>query len=360
MAKLQSIIMAGGFGDRLWPRSNSFVPKQFIKLFAGRSPLQATIIRNKEVGPIAVIVHSHYKEIAKEQIEELGIDVEIIAEPLGKSTAPCAIIAALYAEYVNADKVILLPVDHYIRKHSSYLATIREAATYANNNNIITLGIKPLYPASGYGYLKTDKSDTGKFFKIEKFVEKPDIEDAAKYIKNGKYFWNSGMFIFNPKAIKSIAKRLEPNMFFSAKQAFKKRKVHNNIIELDTKSYTNIKGNSIDYAFMEKDVPILMLKGKFIWKDIGTWDSVWDTYDKDSKNNVFSGGGEVYSENVSGSLIHSDGIATAVIGVRDMIIVNTKNASLIMHKSQSEHIRKAKSFLFDRKKKKLHEANDND
>lgn len=359
MAKIQSIIMAGGYGDRLWPRSNAFVPKQFIKLFGEQSPLQTTLCRNKDIGEITVMVQSNYKNIAKKQIDELGIDAKIITEPSSKNTAPCAIIAALYAESVNADKVILLPVDHYIRKHSKYLKTLRDSIAYADDNNIVTLGIKPLYPAKGYGYLKLGKTSKGKAFEIDSFIEKPNLEDAKIYIKDERYYWNSGMLVFNPSAIKSIAKRLEPSMYYAATQSFMNRKEQGNIIELHESSYEQITGNSIDYAFMEKNVQIVMLKGKFMWKDVGTWDAVWDNYEKDDNNNVYSGEGEIFTNDVSNSLIHSEGVETAVLGVQDMIIVNTKESSLIMHKSNSQNIRKAKSYFLKKKKKAPKCANDN-
>jgi mannose-1-phosphate guanylyltransferase/mannose-6-phosphate isomerase len=338
MKNIQSVIMAGGSGSRLWPISKSYLPKQFIKLFDGKSLLQITLERNREFTPPAIMVRKEHGLIAKSQIDEMGIKADIIIEPCEKNTAPCAIIAALYAKEKQADAVLLLPVDHFIQDKNQYISSMKRAVAISTDENIVTFGIKPTKAHSGYGYMKTGLELSKRLFAIKKFIEKPDAVKAAEYIKSGDYYWNSGIFVFEPETMMNIATELAPEMYKASYEAFNKLKLHGDFIALDSDSYNNIKPNSIDFAFMEKYNHISMIKADFAWRDVGCWNTMWELYEKDSSGNVIYGTVEV--SDTKDSYIHSEGKLTAVIGVRDLVVVNTHDAALVMHKSKSESMKK--------------------
>lgn len=359
MKKIQSFIMAGGGGERLWPKSDKTLPKQFIKFFGGYSSLQNTLIRNQAFAPIAVIVRENDIDIARDQIIEVGIDATIITEPAPRSTAPCAIIASHYAMSVEADNVVLLPVDHSIRKEREYLNSIRRAANLTRLDNVITLGIIPDSPNTAYGYLQVGAPISKGFYNISKFIEKPNEKDATTYLKEGGYYWNSGIFIFKPESLLNIARKIDPNMYHLATESFYRRIQGEKIIKLSKASYESIDGNSIDYAFMEKDIKISMIRGDFIWQDIGTWKAVWETHEKDYNDNIISGSGKIFCEGVTGSIVHSEKTPTAVMGLDNIVVVNTSDALLVIHKSHSDKVKKAKSRLSDKIDIENPPANDN-
>lgn len=349
MGLTQSIIMAGGNGDRLWPSSNSSLPKQFVKIFKGYSALQETAIRNKDFSPISVIVRQEHRYLAKLQMDEIGVNAHIITEPEGRSTAPCAIIAAIYAKEMHAQNVILLPVDHYIRKEHRYIESLNQAVHAANDNNVVTLGVRPSSPHTAYGYIKAGMAISNKMFMVEQFIEKPSHRDAKNFISDSRYYWNSGIFIYKPQSMLKIAQRFDPNMYYSAMKSFYNLSKDRNFIMLESESYKSIKANSIDYAFMEQNINLLMLKTHFLWRDIGSWDAIWEISKKDLQDNVLSANDNLYLDEVTGSLICTDQRPTAIMGVRDLVIVNTAKACLIMHRSKYDKLKEAKGFLYDKK-----------
>jgi len=345
MHTTQIIILAGGFGERLWPGFDSFIPKQFVKFLGQASSFQNTLLRNSDLGSLTVMLSKQNIDIAREQMLEIGVTADIIVEPDNKSTAPCAIIAALYAKEKFAENVILLPVDHYIRKKRNYIESLNDATKFANKHNIVTLGIKPNCPNVSYGYLKVGERKAGGYCMIDSFVEKPNLHDATLYIADSNYYWNSGIFVFKPDSMIGFAKKLQPDMYYRSLQAFNKSAKREHMLMLDADSYKKIKANSIDYAFMEKKVDITMRAADFIWKDIGTWESVWEVYPKDLLNNVIKPSDNLYIDNVSGSLIHADQKPTAIMGVKDLVVVDTKKSLLVMDKRESSKIRKARNYL---------------
>ena len=343
--------MAGGTGSRLWPISRSFLPKQFVKLFDGKSLLQITLEHNREFSDIAVMVRKEQSMIAKKQIDELGMKVDIIIEPTEKNTAPCAIIASLYAKEKKADAVSLLPVDHFIKGQKKYMDSMRRAVEISDDENIVTFGVKPTRAHSGYGYLKTGLELSNKLYAIEKFIEKPNTSKAAEYIKSDNYYWNSGIFVFEPDTMINIAAAKEPEMCNASINSFKKLTREDNMLILEEDSYNSIKGNSIDYAFMEKHNHISMIIADFAWRDVGGWNTMWEIYNKDNNGNVIHGNVELCD--TSNSYIHSEGKLTAVIGLKDLVVVNTHDASLVMHKSRSESVKKLVKYLIKKNRKEI-------
>ena len=326
--------MAGGVGSRLWPVSRESCPKQFIKIFNNKSLIQLTLERNKIFGKPLVIITKEHHALAQEQAKELGIEADFLIEPLGRNTAPCAISASLVT---NEDEIIvLLPSDHHIENTELYVKDIYNAVEAAYLVNIVTFGIAPSNLHTGYGYIKVASESSMGVFKVSKFIEKPSIKDAYQYISSNDYYWNSGIFVFKPSAMLELARITSPKMHKEVSHAFINGMHDNGDIFLH-ESYNNITPDSIDFAFMENASNLSMIKAHFDWHDLGGWQSLWDIYAKDAGGNTTLGDVELYD--TSNSYIHSDGRLTAVIGVNDIIVINTPDASLIVHKSRAEDVK---------------------
>ena len=346
------MILAGGYGKRLWPISKQNHPKQFIQIFGGKSLFQLTLQRNQFLGVTpSVIVGAEHYILAAEQIKEVGIDTDIIIEPVSRNTAPCAIVSAIIAAEESCDIVLLVPSDHYIENHEEYITSIEKMIRTTSNKNIVALGIKPESPHTGYGYIKTNCEIAKSIYKVEKFIEKPGLEKAQEYIKESDYYWNIGIYAFSSNLMKFLAKSLEPEMFYHVVSAMKNMEYRMDYSKLDEESYRSIIANSIDYAFIQKLSNIVMVEADFQWKDIGCFKALFDIYGKDDGCNVICGDAELFD--TSDSYIHSDGRFTAVIGLKDLIVVNVPEASLIIHKSRSGDINKILENLSFRKANEL-------
>lgn len=341
MSKIKPVIIAGGSGTRLWPLSRKLFPKQFIKLFDNQSLLQKTLIRNKSFGRPAVIVGEEHRFIAAEQIKEIGIEADLIVEPASKNTAPCAIIASLIALENGLETVLFLPADHYIEEENNYVSLISDAAKFADE--VAMIGIKPSFAHTGYGYIKTDKTIQDKIFHAEKFVEKPDVLLAQDYFQQGNYFWNSGIFIFNAKFMLDRAENLQDQLFEHTSTAYALSIKDLDFIRLDANSYNKLQSISIDYAIMEHLESMILFEANFTWNDLGSWDSIWQVNDKDEHNNYHFG--DVLTRDVKNSYIMSDNRLTAVIGLSDVIVVNTADALLVADKSKSEQVKDIVNYL---------------
>ncbi|MGV2432607.1 MAG UNVERIFIED_CONTAM: hypothetical protein LVQ98_04580 [Rickettsiaceae bacterium] len=219
----------------------------------------------------------------------------------------------------------------------SYVSSVQEALNISTSQNIVTFGVKPFKAYSGYGYLKAGQALSSTIFTIEKFIEKPPLEIATEYLASGNYYWNSGIFVFKPEYIMYLASVMEPKMYSLSLKAFYQMKQEENCLILDADAYKQIKGNSIDYAFIEKSENIKMLKVNFSWQDVGSWSSMWEISEKDINNNVIKG--PSYGYNNFGSYIYSEQTPATVIGVKDLIIVNTPRGLLVMHKSKSDKLK---------------------
>lgn len=326
--------MAGGMGARLWPISRESCPKQFIKLLGSTSLFQLTLERNKIFGRPLVITTTEYHHIAKEQAEELGINVDFVVEPTGRNTAPCALVAAVCTS--PEDIIILLPSDHHIENTEQYAQSIFCAIKEAQDGNIVTFGIEPYNIHTGYGYIRSICGDLGNAQKVTQFTEKPSMSEAYEYIMEGDCYWNSGIFVFRSESIIDLAIEVEPDMYNMVVKAMAGSMYEGQDIFL-CEEYDNIKANSIDCAFIEKASNLLMIKANFGWRDLGGWQSLWDMHGKDSVGNTTLGNVEIYD--TTNSYVQSEGKLTAVIGVNDIIVVNTPEASLVVHKSRADDIK---------------------
>ncbi len=337
------VIMAGGSGTRLWPLSRENYPKQFIKIFDGKSLLQHSLYRNKDFGKPVVIVGEEHRFIALEQASEIGIKVDIIIEPEGKNTAPCAIIGALIGLHRKADSVLLLPADHYIKDLDSYKKTIKEAISSSQKSEISTIGIKPSKPHTGYGYIELGNFIDGSAYKVKNFVEKPNHATATEYFESGKYCWNSGMFAFSPSSMISLCQNHIPDMFEHTYSSLEHASKDLDFLRLSSEEYKKITPDSIDYAIMEKAQNITCIKAIFEWNDLGNFASIWDISQKDEKQNVLLG--DILTEESNHNYIYTSNKLVATCGIKNLIIINTEDSILVAHKDEAENIKKIVSKL---------------
>ena len=341
---MQIVIMAGGSGRRLWPLSRTSYPKQFIKIFNNHSLFQQTVIRNKFKNftgnyiPI-IITHEEYRFIVVEQLKEIKQAAEIILEPAEKNTAACAITASLLTfKKKDTNLLLLAPADHYIANHSQYQNDILIAKKTAEKNYIVTLGIKPNYPSRSYGYIKIgDKVDS--YYKVEKFIEKPNLDKAKEYIfQDHKYWWNSGIFISNCNVILEAASRLQPELLNQVKKSLDKTKMNSGFIHIPLCEYKNVEKISFDYAVLEKYDNIAVVPAQFEWHDIGNWESLSNLKEKDLLNN--NSVSNIISNDTTNCYTYSDNDKLiTLLNVHNLVVVNTEDVLLIMNQNSSEKLK---------------------
>jgi mannose-1-phosphate guanylyltransferase len=326
-----NIILCGGIGSRLWPVSREQCPKQFCNLTDNYSLFQETLIRNKNLCNKTIIVtnNNHY-DLAKKQIEELNIkDVEFILEPLVRNTAPAITIACLTLD--EDDIVLVTPSDHFIKNEKGYNDTITAAQKLAENDNLVTFGIKPSYPETGFGYIEAEGEN------VISFREKPDERTAKEYIEAKKYFWNSGMFVFKVKTYLDEIKCHSNDIYAASQEAFKKSEINNNIVKILESYMEKIPANSIDYAVMEKTKKIKMVALNADWSDLGSFEALYNISNTDADGNVSVSKNVLY--NSKNNLIISKNKPVTLIDVNDLIVVDTDDAVFISKKGSSHKIK---------------------
>ena len=357
------VILSGGSGTRLWPLSRELYPKQFLPLVGKSTMLQAAVSRLSGIPnitePIIVANESHRFMIAQ-QMQEINVAPSaIILEPVGRNTAPAAAAAALHASSMGKDPLLLiLPADHVIRDTAAFQAAVTEGVKYAMDGKLITFGIVPNAPETGYGYIKKGKealithhSSPITVFHVARFEEKPNRTKAKAFVRSGDYFWNSGMFMFKASAYLKELKRHAPDMLKACEKALKSSVKDLDFLRLDEKTFSKCPGNSIDYAVMEKTEAAIVIPLDVGWSDVGSWSSLWEVLPKDKQGNAFSG--DVIAQNMKNSFIFAGERLVAAIGMKDCIIVETSDAVLVTHKDEAQ---KVKHIVEDLKKQKRDEA----
>ena len=318
------VILAGGSGTRLWPLSRSLYPKQLIELTSDKTMLQETVLRLDHIentGPPILICNENHRFMVAEQLREIGIkNYIIILEPVGKNTAPAVATAALksVAEYEDP-YLLVLPADHYIGDNDGFMNSIKKACKFAENDKILTFGIVPQSPETGYGYIKKGNNINGNIYEIEKFVEKPDLETAKKYFSSDNYLWNSGMFLFRSKSMIKEFETYSKNILDCCKKALDKGKTDLDFIRLDRESFEKSPEDSLDYAIMENTKKGAVVPLSCKWNDLGSWEALWQTKEKDENNNVIVG--DIYTSNVKNSYLHSTSRIVAAVGVENHVII---------------------------------------
>lgn len=353
------IILCGGSGTRMWPLSRSDYPKQFLALLSDKSMFQETILRLKNnnilslLDPV-IICNKEYHNIVSHQLNEINAKHNgIILEPEGKNTAPAATIGAMHAikKFGEEVSLFILPSDHFVEDSEGLMNSILLANKILKSYDaMITFGIKPRSAHTGYGYIKVGGELTNyNAYIISEFKEKPNKKTAESYVISESYLWNSGMFFCYASNFISLIKEFSPAIFKSCYQAFLSINENNNILSMSDNDFSKSPSDSIDYAVMENC--ILNNRDAFVfpldigWSDIGAWSSLWSLSKKDDKGNTSIG--KIYPEDTSNSLLYSDDGILATIGVNDMIIINTKDATLVASKDRSEDVSLIPKKLID-------------
>ncbi|WP_042148132.1 MULTISPECIES: mannose-1-phosphate guanylyltransferase/mannose-6-phosphate isomerase [unclassified Pseudoalteromonas] len=361
------VIMAGGSGTRLWPLSRGNYPKQFLSLYGEQTMLQQTISRLEGLNnqPSMLICNEEHRFIAAEQIRQLGVKHSgIFLEPEARSTAPAIALAAFKALENIQDKdepiLLVLAADHVIENKYKFQKSIKQAYFHAQDDKLVTFGIVAKTPETGYGYVKRGemvKNQLGSAYRVSSFVEKPDLETAQSYVHSGEFYWNSGMFMFKASRYLAVLKQFRPDIYEACEKSMQQQDVDNDFIRINKSAFLACPDESIDYAVME---PICQQVGSTDavvvpmdagWNDIGGFSALWQVSEKDNNGNVFRG--DIKATDTQNSLVMSDDKLVALVGVDDLVIVNTKDAVLVAHKDKAQEI---KSIVNELKKEVRSEA----
>ena len=345
--RVHPVILSGGSGSRLWPVSRSMHPKQLQPLISKFSMIQETALRFADASlfpsPVVICNHEH-RFIIAEQLREAGISPgHQILEPAGRNTAPAAAVAALCLQASDPGAILLIvPADHAITDTAAFLTAIEAGARAAGAGYLVTFGIQPDKPETGFGYLKKGDEITGMgaapaLFRVERFVEKPSLAVAGEYLQSGNYFWNSGIFMFRAEQFLEILGRLRPAMLEACRQAVTKGKHDLDFFRLDQDAFLACESDSIDYAVMEHADNVAMIPVDMGWSDVGSWASLWEIGEKDSSNNLLLG--DVVAEGVRNSYIRSEHRLVTAIGVENLVIIETTDAVLVAHRDQTQLVK---------------------
>ena len=339
------VIMAGGKGERFWPKSRTNLPKQFLSLTNdGKSMIQHTVERLEglvELENVYVVTNKLYEDLIVEHIPNLPLE-NIIIEPEAKNTAPCIGLAAIYIAKKNPEsKMIVLPSDHLIKFNEIFLDTLRSALEVVEDDgNIVTIGITPNYPETGYGYINFKKGvsphEITNAYEVLRFVEKPDLERAKQYLTSGEYLWNSGMFIWKVSTILKCFEDFLPEIYTGLKE-IETTIYTEKYLEILKKVFSEIPSESIDYGIMEKAKNIYVIPGNFGWDDVGSWLSLERINNTNQDGNIISG--NVVTVKTKNSIIQGSKKLIATIGLEDIIIVDTDDALLICNKDNTQEVK---------------------
>jgi mannose-1-phosphate guanylyltransferase/mannose-6-phosphate isomerase len=345
MAKdnIYPVILSGGTGTRLWPLSRSLYPKQLQPLHTEFSLLQETATRlsGDQFAKPLIICNQEHRFIVAEHLQAINIQPEaIVLEPIGRNTAPAAAVAAILLAERDPEAIILLmPSDHVIQDSAAFQDAIETALPAAENGALVTFGIQPTSPETGYGYIKKAAELEGhkNCFAVEAFVEKPDQATAESFLAEGGYFWNGGIFLFTVAKFKAELERLSPDIAKACEEAIAKSVVDLDFHRLDEEAFAACPSDSIDYAVMEKSADVAVVPVDMGWSDVGSWGALWQVLDKDSDGNVTSG--DVILKGTSNSLIRSENKLVAAVGLKDIIVVATEDAILVSSKEDAQDVK---------------------
>ena len=351
--KILPVLLCGGSGSRLWPLSRQSYPKQFLDLNinSNKSLLQLTqerVSNLENIKPPIVICNEEHRFIVAEQMREIGVNPSaIILEKEGKNTAPAISIAALKALELDKNPILLiLSSDHLIQNKNNFVRSINSAIDLAKKGRLVTFGVVPTSPETGYGYIKSKNPlniETLKGEEINKFLEKPDLELAKKFLKDKRYSWNSGMFVFSAKTIIGELQKLAPEIFYSCKSAISNTTRDLFFQRIDEKIMANCPSISVDVAIMEKTTLGSVVPLNAGWSDIGTWNSLWESQKKDNEGNLLQG--NVLLKDVKDSFFWSEGRLVVGMGVQNLVAVETDDAILIMNRNKSQEIKNLVSLM---------------
>ncbi|MFA1286867.1 mannose-1-phosphate guanylyltransferase/mannose-6-phosphate isomerase [Xanthomonas axonopodis pv. nakataecorchori] len=338
MSDVLPIILSGGSGTRLWPLSRESYPKQFLPLVGDKSMLQSTWLRAAPVAGHApiVVANEEHRFMAAEQLQQLGVKPSaILLEPKGRNTAPAIAVAALEATRDGADPLLLvLPSDHVIQNEAAFQAAVTLAATAAEQGKLVTFGIKPTAPETGYGYIKAG-AGTGASA-VERFVEKPDLATAQSYLASGEYYWNSGMFLFRASRYLEELRKFHPAIADACQKAWENGKRDADFTRLDKDAFAASPSDSIDYAVMEKTADAVVVPLDAGWNDVGSWSSLLDVSSQDAQGNAHHG--DVIQLDCQNTYAYGSRLI-AMVGLEDVVVVETPDAVLVGHRDRIQEVK---------------------
>ena len=351
---IQPIILAGGSGSRLWPLSREMYPKQLLALTGQYSLLQTTMLRVAnlpDVLPPVVVVGEEHRFTTQAQLAELGDELgmkeySLLLEPMGRDTAPAVCAAALFCADRRDDGALLLvlPADHLIRDEAAFQRAVAEAAALAAAGNLVTFGIKPDYPETGFGYI-----EQGKNAKVASFREKPDRVTAEAYLASGNYLWNAGIFLFSTATLLVEMERYAPRVLTDMRAALATGSGDGHLFHLGREAMRQAKAISFDYAVMEKTTRAVVVPAELGWSDIGSWQALWQVLDKDAGGNVLQG--DVWLDDSENCLVRAESRFVAVAGLRDTVVVETADSLLVASMAEAQKVKQVVNFLKEKKRK---------
>lgn len=360
MSLVQPVILSGGSGSRLWPVSRAKLPKQLLPLVGEQTMLQETAARLAgfagKTDQCFVVCNEAHRFLASEQLEEIEVAAKFILEPAGRNTAPAVALAALHAlSTVSNSKespvLLIMPADHVIRDSGAFHAAIQEGLKVVEKGKLVTFGVVPTGPETGYGYIQADP-DGAAAVTVEKFVEKPDFETAEEYVEGGKHFWNSGMFLFAADKYLEELGNHAPDMLNACTKAMQSAHESGEFLRPQQEAFAACPADSIDYAVMEKTSNAMMVPLDAGWSDVGSWAALHEVLNKDDSDNTVTG--DTLLHDVRDTFISSENRLVAAVGVEDLVIVETKDAVMVTTKSRSQEVKN----LVDRLKADNREESD--
>ncbi|PPV08490.1 mannose-1-phosphate guanylyltransferase-mannose-6-phosphate isomerase [Xanthomonas bromi] len=346
MSDVLPIILSGGSGTRLWPLSRESYPKQFLPLVGDKSMLQSTWLRAAPVAghsPI-VVANEEHRFMAAEQLQQLGVKPSaILLEPKGRNTAPAIAVAALEATRNGADPLLLvLPSDHVIGNEAAFQAGVKVAAEAAAQGKLVTFGIKPTAPETGYGYIKASAGAGTGASAVERFVEKPDLATAQGYLASGEYYWNSGMFLFRASRYLEELRKFHPAIADACQKAWENGKRDADFTRLDKDAFAASPSDSIDYAVMEKTADAVVVPLDAGWNDVGSWSSLLDVSKQDAQGNAHHG--DVIQLDCQNTYAYGSRLI-AMVGLEDVVVVETPDAVLVGHRDRIQEVKEVVSQI---------------
>ena len=347
---LHPVILSGGSGTRLWPRSRSNTPKQFLSLVGDETLFQATALRVKamhDVAPVVTVCAEDHRFMVGEQLQAIGMTSGgILLEPAARNTAPAIALAALHVlEQDDKGVLLVLPADHLIRDEAAFREAVVAGMAQAESGALVTFGIKPDAPVTGYGYIRIGRALDARVHAIGAFVEKPDAKRARAYLESGEYLWNSGMFLFRADAYLQALEQYAPAILAATRAAYEAASRDLDFIRIDADAFAASPSDSIDYAVMEHATHAAVVPVDCGWSDVGAWSSLWEVAERDAEGNVQLG--DAIAIDTSDSYLQAADVRlVAALGVRDLIVVDTADAVLVAHRDRVQDVK----LLVDRLK----------
>ncbi len=338
MSQILPVILSGGAGTRLWPASRAMYPKQLLPLAGNHTMLQATALRSRGLADASehclVVSNENHRFTVSEQLDGIGMQARILLEPEGRNTAPAVALAALLAD--SEDLLLVMPADHVIRNLDAFGAAVSAGLGAAATGKLVTFGIVPDVPETGYGYIRANPVD-GNPVPVRQFVEKPDLPTAEQYLASSEFFWNSGMFLFKAGAFLQELAEHAPVIATACRDAMADMNADGNFIRPDRDVFLSSPSDSIDYAVMEKSSNAAMVPLDAGWSDVGSWSALQDVCEKDANRNTLEGDALVH--NCEHTYVQAESRLVAAVGLKDVVVVETKDAVLVADREQSQDVK---------------------